>query len=226
MSKTENDPVNHPSHYMMNNGQETIDWMEACSMRVEFLGYLRLNAMKYISRYKKKGNPIQDLEKAQWYLKKYTNTLVTAGVFTGKPSVFSGDDLLALQADCAHQDIDVIEDRIKGLVSRYYMHEFSIRHALAYLNILIDRLKESEDLHLPVDPKDDRNYHDDNDSRTKRVVYDILNGIGMLRYGLFDTPKRSDNDILKFTCLYGSKTYNIIYDCKSQKTIVSLVCDN
>jgi|TARA_R110002072_G_C7757858_1_gene518069 hypothetical protein len=36
----------------------------------EFHGYLKGACMKYMSRYKYKGNAIQDLEKAEWYLKR------------------------------------------------------------------------------------------------------------------------------------------------------------
>jgi hypothetical protein len=34
----------------------------------EYHGYLKGNVLKYVSRYKFKGEPLQDLEKAQWYL--------------------------------------------------------------------------------------------------------------------------------------------------------------
>ena len=34
----------------------------------EFQGYLKGNALKYLIRYKHKGNPKQDLDKALWYL--------------------------------------------------------------------------------------------------------------------------------------------------------------
>ena len=34
----------------------------------EYHGYLKGNVLKYVSRYKFKGEPLEDLEKAQWYL--------------------------------------------------------------------------------------------------------------------------------------------------------------
>jgi len=34
----------------------------------EFHGYLKGNILKYVSRYKFKGEPLEDLQKAQWYL--------------------------------------------------------------------------------------------------------------------------------------------------------------
>ena len=34
----------------------------------EYHGYLKGNVLKYVARYKFKGEPLQDLEKANWYL--------------------------------------------------------------------------------------------------------------------------------------------------------------
>ena len=34
----------------------------------EYHGYLKGNVLKYVSRYKFKGEPLEDLKKAQWYL--------------------------------------------------------------------------------------------------------------------------------------------------------------
>lgn len=60
------DPVNHPSHYTYGD-VETIDQMVAI-FGPEFVAiYCRITAFKYLSRYKHKGNPVQDLEKARWY---------------------------------------------------------------------------------------------------------------------------------------------------------------
>ena len=61
------DPVNHPSHYML-GGIETIDYMKAKSTPEEFKGHLRLTAIKYLSRTGYKGDALEDLKKAQWYL--------------------------------------------------------------------------------------------------------------------------------------------------------------
>lgn len=57
------DPVNHPSHYT--SGQiECIDFIDDCGYGLDFcLG----NAMKYLTRCKKKGTCEQDLRKAAWY---------------------------------------------------------------------------------------------------------------------------------------------------------------
>ena len=59
------DLVNHPPHYKA-GGIEVIDFIEAKDLNFR-LG----NAVKYISRAgKKDSNPVQDLEKAVWYLKR------------------------------------------------------------------------------------------------------------------------------------------------------------
>ena len=56
------DEINHPSHYKV-GGIETIDFIEA-----KGLNYHLGNVVKYITRADYKGNRLQDLKKAQWYL--------------------------------------------------------------------------------------------------------------------------------------------------------------
>lgn len=56
------DNVNNPAHYT-HGGIETIDFIEA-----KQLGYSLGNVIKYISRAGKKGDRLEDLKKAQWYL--------------------------------------------------------------------------------------------------------------------------------------------------------------
>jgi len=66
-SENKKDMVNHPEHYMK-GGMETIEYLKAKSTPHGFQTYLRLNAMKYLSRAEEKENLVQDLEKALWYL--------------------------------------------------------------------------------------------------------------------------------------------------------------
>lgn len=57
-----NDPVNSPKHYTDSHpGMECIDLTADCSF---CLG----NTIKYLWRYRSKGRPLEDLEKARWYL--------------------------------------------------------------------------------------------------------------------------------------------------------------
>ena len=61
------DNVNAPSHYL-HGKKETIDVICDCMTGDEFHGYLKGNILKYVSRYKFKGEPLEDLQKANWYL--------------------------------------------------------------------------------------------------------------------------------------------------------------
>ena len=66
--------VNHPAHYA-NRAYETIDVIEDTLTSEQFIGMLLGNAMKYLSRCQAKGNMIQDVMKAVWYLDRLTDTL-------------------------------------------------------------------------------------------------------------------------------------------------------
>ena len=64
--------VDHPSHY--NEGKiECIDAMVETFGKTSVQDFCVLNAFKYIWRYKHKGKPKEDIEKAIWYLNKYLN---------------------------------------------------------------------------------------------------------------------------------------------------------
>jgi hypothetical protein len=61
------DLVNNPAHYTA-GGIECIDAIKASMDGAQFKGYLKGNIIKYLWRYELKSNPVQDLEKAQFYL--------------------------------------------------------------------------------------------------------------------------------------------------------------
>ena len=63
------DAVNHPAHYKV-GGIETIDFIEA-----KKLNYRLGNVVKYLTRADHKGNKIEDLRKAQWYLEREIESL-------------------------------------------------------------------------------------------------------------------------------------------------------
>ena len=67
---TMTEAVNHPPHYK-SGGIETIDFIEA-----KDLNYRLGNVVKYVSRAGRKldSDPVQDLEKAAWYLKREIET--------------------------------------------------------------------------------------------------------------------------------------------------------
>jgi len=58
------DPVNHPSHYTTGN-IEVLDFI----LDQQF-NFLAGQVIKYVSRYRHKGTAVQDLEKAEFYLKR------------------------------------------------------------------------------------------------------------------------------------------------------------
>lgn len=69
VSNIEHDVVNHPSHYTRGN-IEVIDFIED-----QQLPYHLGNVVKYIARAGFKGDKVEDLKKAQWYLNRYIRTL-------------------------------------------------------------------------------------------------------------------------------------------------------
>lgn len=71
-----NDPVNHPSHYT-NSSIECIDAIQASMTAEEFRGFLKGNVFKYLWRYRNKNNPIEDLNKAEWYLHRLIDQFAT-----------------------------------------------------------------------------------------------------------------------------------------------------
>lgn len=71
--------VAHPAHYQTSNGLETIDVMEAFTE--DMAGYEAVctsNVLKYICRWKKK-NGLEDLKKAEWYLKRLIERIESSG---------------------------------------------------------------------------------------------------------------------------------------------------
>jgi hypothetical protein len=63
------DIVNSPAHYTA-GGIETIDFIEA-----KKLGYNLGNVVKYITRSDLKGDRLENLKKAQWYLNREVNNM-------------------------------------------------------------------------------------------------------------------------------------------------------
>lgn len=57
--------VKRPSHYMLEDGTEVKNHIRSILGDDGFKSWAIGNAIKYVSRYKDKGNPIQDLKKAQ-----------------------------------------------------------------------------------------------------------------------------------------------------------------
>ena len=69
----EHDAVNHPSHYTRGR-IEVIDFIED-----QQLPYHLGNVIKYIARAGYKGDKLEDLKKARWYLDRYINEVMGRG---------------------------------------------------------------------------------------------------------------------------------------------------
>lgn len=71
------DPVNAPSHYRAGGTYETIRVLKAWLSRDEFIGFLKGNALKYLSRVgaKEGAPPAQDVAKGRWYIERLLETL-------------------------------------------------------------------------------------------------------------------------------------------------------
>lgn len=66
---TDHDPVNHPSHYTA-GAVEVIEILEQAVVSAPdpVMAALQWQCLKYLLRMWLKGNPLQDAQKAQWYL--------------------------------------------------------------------------------------------------------------------------------------------------------------
>lgn len=58
-----------PAHYH-HNGIDVIRFSELQFEETELRGFYRINVLKYTTRFDKKGSPVEDLKKAQFYLNK------------------------------------------------------------------------------------------------------------------------------------------------------------
>jgi hypothetical protein len=75
--------VNRPAHYT-GSKVECISAIEASMSEVQFKGFLKGQVMKYLWRYEHKGNPLQDIEKAEWYLSRLRKMELPADYGMGK----------------------------------------------------------------------------------------------------------------------------------------------
>lgn len=66
--------VDRPAHYN-NGGVECIDYIEQVLGLEGFIDYCHGNIIKYQHRYKHKGNALQDMKKAQWYMNKMVDAM-------------------------------------------------------------------------------------------------------------------------------------------------------
>ena len=74
------DVIENPKHYACEAVEVSyrVEPIELC----EQCGFLLGNALKYLFRYQHKGKPLEDLKKAQYYLKRLSNSRGKDGVDT------------------------------------------------------------------------------------------------------------------------------------------------
>lgn len=84
--------VNHPAHYNKNGGIECIDALRDCLTEEEFIGFCKGNALKYLWRCGAKDEPLQELKKAEWYIKRCIDKLEYAVVDCKNINVVTNHD--------------------------------------------------------------------------------------------------------------------------------------
>jgi len=73
-SVTSPEAIDHPRHY--NTGSiEVMDAIESWN-----LSFAAGNVIKYVARHQHKGQPLEDLKKAQWYLNRLVSLAETTDI--------------------------------------------------------------------------------------------------------------------------------------------------
>lgn len=74
--------VSHPDHYQSGKGLEVIDVIEAFTEDLSGVeAFDTGNIIKYVCRWNKKENPIQDLKKVVWYTQHLITHLENKGEY-------------------------------------------------------------------------------------------------------------------------------------------------
>ena len=135
-AKEEFDNVNHPSHYVSHpSGVETIN----ITREFEFaLG----NAWKYLMRFRYKGKPKEDLEKAVWYMNDYMNHRDLYAEFTVKLDNEKTENLINnARKVIAAEKIPEVKHAMRAILEQ----------ALFGRNVVCDFIKAKLELELQVE---------------------------------------------------------------------------
>lgn len=97
------DMVNHPKHYTAMSASITIEPHELLRDFDFYLG----NCFKYLFRYRNKGKPLQDLQKAQWYLNHFLY-YATKKQYKNYKHILSDRNLIFV-AFCDNPNIDFLQ---------------------------------------------------------------------------------------------------------------------
>lgn len=68
MKGIQHDEIKSPAHYQLTSGWEAKDVLKLILTKEEYRGWLIGSALKYIMRYKQKGDPIKDISKAKQFM--------------------------------------------------------------------------------------------------------------------------------------------------------------
>ena len=122
------DPVNHPEHYVKASITINLEPIQLCECYDFCLG----NAIKYILRAPYKGNTLQDMKKAKWYLERELSTHYTWEDY--KPSKL---DPTLFTAFCTNNKfINILINKETGTINGN-----SINCTLRDINIFISELE-------------------------------------------------------------------------------------
>lgn len=135
-TKEEFDNVNHPSHYVSHpSGVETIN----ITREFEFtLG----NAWKYLMRFRYKGKPKEDLEKAVWYMNDYMNHRDLYAKFSVKLGIETTENLINnARKVIAAEKIPEVKHAMRAILEQ----------ALFGRNVVCDFTKATLELELQVE---------------------------------------------------------------------------
>lgn len=93
------DAVNHPAHYQHATGVEAI-------VIVENLSFCLGNALKYLWRAGKKGDAVEDLRKALWYVRREQQTFEERAIVRSAPYWLPGREVAKIiEADTLLSDV-------------------------------------------------------------------------------------------------------------------------
>lgn len=135
-AKEEFDNVNHPSHYVSHpSGVETIN----ITREFEFaLG----NAWKYLMRFRYKGKPKEDLEKAVWYMNDYMSHRDLYAEFSVKHDLCKTEELINnARKVIAAEKIPEVKHAMRAILEQ----------ALFGRNVVCDFIKAKVELELQVE---------------------------------------------------------------------------
>ncbi len=124
------DPVNHPEHYAKASVTVNLEPIQLCECYDFCLG----NAIKYILRAPYKGNALQDMKKAKWYLERELSTHHPDDWEDYKPSKL---DSTLFNAFCTNNKfINILINKETGSINCN-----SIKCTLRDINIFISELE-------------------------------------------------------------------------------------